>query len=157
MGVAAGSVYDPMATVIQDELGKIGITVDVQRVPQAQTNVMFNSGALDAQVQTLAAQPDPSGMLSAYYLGGANLIGKGPDRADIQVLADKGLDPRTTPAERNVDYQKVFAAIAKGYYSVPICINAHLWLHNSKVIDPLKTTPWLWAGLPDFRNISMTK
>src|SRR5439155_410674 len=107
----AGSSNEPVAQAIQPQLAQAGIRAKLVPTTQADLGPQFRAGSIDIMAAATGVQPDPSGMLGVYFLGGDKLV-PDADAASFKALADKALDPRLTAANRAAAYKPVWKAIS---------------------------------------------
>jgi peptide/nickel transport system substrate-binding protein len=140
----AGSSYEQVATVLQSQLGEVGIDLALRPVEQAQVNQLFSEGSVDAIMQSIIPTADPILMLNQNFFGGQN-IARGPIGDEVKALAATATEPGMTQEERAPIYQEMFATIMDNYLYIPVCQSTQGWAHKKDIVG-LDTMPGLRTG-----------
>jgi peptide/nickel transport system substrate-binding protein len=131
----AGSSSEPVAQVIQSQLGEVGIKATITAAPTADATGSFFRGERDAFANIMQALPDPSSTLDEIFLNRFKVVPSVPaaDYKLVKDLAEKALNPRLKQAQRAEMYAQIWRLNAERAFVVPICFTEHYWLTSGKV------------------------
>jgi peptide/nickel transport system substrate-binding protein len=147
-------LYGPQTQVVQAQLAKIGITVQLMPTPTQAGGPSFDKGDFDAQWFPQTNSPDPSQMINDWYLGVTTLIPPA-DQARYTPIADQAADATKTQDQRAQILSQFWTQLAQDDYTVPICTASQVWLQKGKL--DLDGMLYSWSGLNDFRYVYAKK
>lgn len=157
---AQGQTIDPIMTAVKQQLAAVGITMNLQPVAAANVLAAFQSGAADAYGGQLSGfgNIEPSNFFSTYIFDKATSglqVGYDTD-GSITRAANAAADVTKPIAERAKLYDPIFQSLADKSWWVSICNQTQLWAANptKNIQDKIQIR---WSGLPDFRNVYVTK
>ncbi|MCW0213479.1 MAG: ABC transporter substrate-binding protein [Pseudonocardia sp.] len=147
-------LYGPQTQVVQAQLAKIGITVQLTPTPTQVGGPSFDKGDFDAQWFPQTNSPDPSQMINDWYLGVTTLIPPA-DQARYTGIAEQAADVTKSKEQRAEILAPFWEQLAKDNYTVPICVASQVWLQSGKIdVDGML---YSWSGLNDFRYLYKRK
>jgi peptide/nickel transport system substrate-binding protein len=147
--------FDTLAQIVQNQLAKVGIKVNIVNVDQPSQIPQFNAGQVDSMFNTLVTEPDPAGFVDKYFLSGSNLAGT--VAPEIATMAIAGKD-RTRPAKVWEQNYRDIAKVAgtKALYA-PVCSAKAQYLFDKNLLHVKTMANQLTAGLVDVRYLALTK
>lgn len=152
---APGTSWEPQANIIQGMLGKVGIEGRLVPMPQQDGLTAFRNGQADTLQYVTIATVDPGMTISSVYTGGYN-IAPADAKAKVAEMAAQATDPKQTTEQRAALYRDIFRMSAEGVWIYPICASKHVWAHKNNLVG-VEDAWGFFAGLPDFRNIYVSK
>ncbi len=142
-------------TVLQQQLLKAGIKVNLQSFEVLTTLSDFAAGKYDALLTTPSGQPYPYLYLANYYLGGGLWNLAGPDTDTIKPAALAALDPTLTKAQLAQKWAQIDQTLAEYQWDVPICFLQAFWSFPKDVVGA-KHMSYVWQTSFDVRYLSRT-
>ena len=120
----------------------------------------FASRQVDGYVGQLSgtANIDPENFFNSYFMPNASTgVQLGADPAAFAKVALPAANPALSLQQRSALYKPIFADIQENVYFVSICnqVQSYPKPAGSKVKGNVPVN-W-WGGLPDFRNIYVSK
>lgn len=151
IAAATGSTAEPVAQVLQTQLGEVGIKVNLQSIPFAQIDEMYRRGEIDAQVINASPAPDPAATLTYYVTDGFKAArGFGDVLGDLPAQA---ADPTKSLDDRAVEYRKIWQAMGENHMWVPIVRGEQVWVRADDVAN-VPNLPWVRSGFPSYRDVA---
>jgi peptide/nickel transport system substrate-binding protein len=154
---SAGSSSEPVAQVIQSQLGEVGIKATIATAPTADAIASFYRGEKDAFVNILQALPDPSTTVNEVLLSRYKVVPPVPasDFNQVKGLAQNALNPKLKQAERAQMYAQIWKLNAERAYVIPICFTEQYWVTASKVggADGVLAASTLQGAITDWRYV----
>lgn len=149
----AGSSYEAVAQVLQSQLAKAGITVDLKPLPSTEAFSGYREGRYPAYFSTLLAAAEPAQLMDTMLLSGNN--GAEAVRPAITPIAARAEQPGLAQTQRAALYGQVWTEIARNSAMISVVSNHVAWAYSPKVtgVDEL---PWAWAGGFDARYLAVT-
>ncbi|MFS3128326.1 ABC transporter substrate-binding protein [Nocardioides sp. Bht2] len=154
IAAATGSTAEPVAQALQDQLGKVGIKVNLQSIPFAQIDDMYRRGELDAQVINASPAPDPASTMDYYVTSGFNAARGHGDL--FGNLVAEAADPTKSIEERGAKYHEIWNVMAENDVWVPVLWGEQVWVRNDKIAN-VPNLPWVRSGFPSYRDIGKVK
>jgi peptide/nickel transport system substrate-binding protein len=146
--------------VIQDQLSKVGIQLQMQIVPQLAADARVRAGSVPAVFNAWGNTLDPDGSVALLYnlpdARDAVAVGS-PVEQQLQTLRFHALDPRLSETQRGKVYQAIWKLMYDQALVVSTCQVGNVWLHTKNLQNadtPLFTVPGL--GL-DVRYVTKTQ
>lgn len=148
--VAGNQVFEQLATIVQEQLKKIGLEATVSAVAPPQVVSRFTAEKNVAMAFGATGNAfDPSDTLDRYGLAKGLYNPGGLKNAEVEKLAGDALR-ETDQAERMKIYQKISGAVTESMLNVPV-----LTPETAYVIAPGVTgwkAPWA-PSFPSFRGV----
>ncbi|MEO6958098.1 MAG: ABC transporter substrate-binding protein, partial [Antricoccus sp.] len=145
--------YSNVAEAVAQQLGKIGIKVDLQITePVALIGNFVGAKTTDAYVSIWPGANDPSRTVTSLYMPTGLYNPGGLNIPQITSLAAEGLAGKTQD-ERANSYQALADATVENHMQLPICSASLPNAINGKVKNLLTTV----GTALDVRNVEMTK
>ena len=155
--VGSLSAYEPAAQALQEQLGKVGIKVNLSPIPQADVFVKITEGTAQAALTGVIGGADPSVWVNNYFLGGADLLrGNEELKAEVADLASQATVPTADAEQRGELYRQIQNLVSDEAVYAQICSSEHLWIHNDKVENVDENWTGIWTGQPDFAQLAKT-
>lgn len=131
------------AQIVQQNLGDVGISIEITPVATAEAPVRWYEGNTDAYFNAGSAFADTGTLLYQTYFGTANLFG--PDAGEAVGVFEAALAPGDDREER---LQEAHRAALESAIAMPICFQTSRWLADESVIG-LADMPLTWTGIFD--------
>ena len=151
-------LYQPQAEVAKDQLGQIGINVELIPQPTQAGGPSFANGDFDMSWSQLISI-DPGDTLANTYLNSTPPVMPlipAADQAEFLPLQEKLTDPASTQEQRAKVWAQIATKLYENAYVVPVCNASQVWVHDGSIgnMDDLLGE---WSGLVDFRYLYKTK
>lgn len=148
-----GGANAAAATVIQESLSKLGVTMNIKPLPQADVATQTAQRSYDASVALITSAADPGLTVSQNFLLPGGIDAAGDDSTELAALAGQALSPSLSQDDRAKLYQQANQLIADKVWTVPLCNISTPWLATSKV-QGLDTMNWIPNFDPRYLAIS---
>ena len=150
----------PIAEAIADQVEReIGIRVQLDPRPNGALLPAWQANEVDAYVGQLSgtANIDPENFLNSYFVPNPSTgLQLGADPAALGRLAVSAANPGLTLAQRATAYKPIFDGIQESVPFVAICNQVQSYPKPAGSKLKGKVVAW-WSGLPDYRNLYVTK
>jgi peptide/nickel transport system substrate-binding protein len=154
---SAGSSSEPVAQVLQSQLGEVGIRVAIATLPTADSAASFFRGERDSFATILQAFPDPSATVSDVLLSRYKVVASAPaaDFKQVKDLAEQALNPRLRQAQRAEMYAPIWRLNAERAFVIPICFTEHYWVTTAKISGAERVLPLaaIQGAISDWRYV----
>ncbi len=151
-------LYQPQAEVAKDQLGQIGINVELIPQPTQAGGPSFANGDFDMSWSQLISI-DPGDTLANTYLNSTPPVMPlipAADQAAFLPLQEKLTDPASTQDQRAKVWGQIATKLYENAYIVPVCNASQVWVHDGS-IGNMDDILGEWSGLVDFRYLYKTK
>jgi peptide/nickel transport system substrate-binding protein len=151
-------LYQPQAEVAKDQLGQIGINVELIPQPTQAGGPSFANGDFDMSWSQLISI-DPGDTLANTYLNSTPPVMPlipAADQAAFLPLQEKLTDPASTQEQRAKVWGQIATKLYENAYIVPVCNASQVWVHDGS-IGNMDDILGEWSGLVDFRYLYKTK
>jgi peptide/nickel transport system substrate-binding protein len=151
-------LYQPQAEVAKDQLGQIGINVELIPQPTQAGGPSFANGDFDMSWSQLISI-DPGDTLANTYLNSTPPVMPlipAADQGAFLPLQEKLTDPAATQAERAKVWAQIATKLYENAYIVPVCNASQVWVHDGSIAN-MDDILGEWSGLVDFRYLYKPK
>lgn len=154
LSFAAGTNTEKSANVIQSALTEVGITAELNPVPNSQNEARYMAGDFQSMVaNSFSPKVDPAETVDYFLTGPYNLVNDNPRIAE---LAEEASNPSLSEEERAPLYNQIWDLTLQEAMFVPICNQTNATVSTSKVVGA-EDMPWVDLGIFDLRHVGMTK
>jgi peptide/nickel transport system substrate-binding protein len=124
-----------LGTIIQEQLSKIGVTVQLVGIPGPQATPTFRQGGYGIEVLNVSAvTPDVSSVIGTYYLGPLNPAGTKALPAGFADKANAAKGLKIGSPQLDSAYKELSQELLDQPLHVPVCSAQAMWAGSSKVI-----------------------
>jgi peptide/nickel transport system substrate-binding protein len=151
-------LYQPQAEVAKDQLGQIGINVELIPAPSQAGGPSFANGDFDMSWSQLISI-DPGDTLANTYLNSTPPVMPlipAADQAAFLPLQEKLTDPASTQEQRAKVWGQIATKLYENAYIVPVCNASQVWVHDGSIAN-MDDILGEWSGLVDFRYLYKPK
>ena len=154
LSFGAGGNTEKPANVLQAQLAAVGLDVELDPVPVAQSEPRNAAGEFQAYVaNSFRPALDPAGTVDKYVTGPYNFGNGDPE---IEALAKEAADSTLSQDERAGMYRQIWAKTLEEALFVPICHQKNATVASDKVVGVGKF-PLVNTGIFDVRTAAIAE